>query len=562
MEDDPRASRRPGGHRAHPPEHPGVRARRRRRAGDTFAAASNVAKGAYVLAEAARRHARRDPASPPAPRCSSPSRRARRSQAEGINARVVSVPSHEWFEEQDAEYRESVLPAAVTRPRLGRGRPRAHLAAATSATPAAASRSSTSAPPPTTRPCSASSASRRRPSSPPPRNRSRLGLTRALKKRHATMSTNSPTAAALRRRRQHLARRPLARAHRLGRPRRSSSPSATSSASPPTRRSSPPRSPRATPTTTQVARARRRRRRRRRRPSSRSRPTTCATAADVFRPVYDRTGGVDGRVSIEVEPGPRSRHRRHDRRGQAALGQGRPPERDDQDPGDRRGPRGDHRGDRRRHQRQRHADLQPRPPPRGHRRLPRRTRAGQGRRHRPLDDPLGRLVLRVARRHRDRQAPARRSAPTRRSRSRARPASRTRSSPTSSTSRSSRPSGPRRCSTPAPTASGRSGPRPASRTRALPDTLYVTELVAARRRQHDAREDARGHLRPRRHRTATPSPAPTPTRGAVLDALGARRRRLRRRDPHCSRREGVEKFIVSWNELLDTVTRRAGGRAR
>lgn len=34
-------------------------------------------------------------------------------QAEGIAARVVSVPSQEWFEEQDAAYRESVLPAAV-----------------------------------------------------------------------------------------------------------------------------------------------------------------------------------------------------------------------------------------------------------------------------------------------------------------------------------------------------------------------------------------------------------------------------------------------------------------
>ena len=28
-----------------------------------------------------------------------------------------------------------------------------------------------------------------------------------------------------------------------------------------------------------------------------------ATASDIFRPVYDRTGGLDGRVSIEVEPG-------------------------------------------------------------------------------------------------------------------------------------------------------------------------------------------------------------------------------------------------------------------
>lgn len=34
--------------------------------------------------------------------------------AEGINARVVSAPSLEWFEEQDAAYRESVLPASVT----------------------------------------------------------------------------------------------------------------------------------------------------------------------------------------------------------------------------------------------------------------------------------------------------------------------------------------------------------------------------------------------------------------------------------------------------------------
>ncbi len=28
-----------------------------------------------------------------------------------------------------------------------------------------------------------------------------------------------------------------------------------------------------------------------------------AAASDVFRPVYDATGGQDGRVSIEVEPG-------------------------------------------------------------------------------------------------------------------------------------------------------------------------------------------------------------------------------------------------------------------
>jgi transketolase len=34
-------------------------------------------------------------------------------QAEGIPTRVVSMPCVEWFEEQDAAYRESVLPAAV-----------------------------------------------------------------------------------------------------------------------------------------------------------------------------------------------------------------------------------------------------------------------------------------------------------------------------------------------------------------------------------------------------------------------------------------------------------------
>jgi transketolase len=34
-------------------------------------------------------------------------------KAEGIAARVVSMPSWELFEDQDAAYRESVLPAAV-----------------------------------------------------------------------------------------------------------------------------------------------------------------------------------------------------------------------------------------------------------------------------------------------------------------------------------------------------------------------------------------------------------------------------------------------------------------
>jgi transketolase len=81
--------------------------------GETLASASNVARGAYVLAEAAG-------GSPDVILIATGSEvqfalEARENlQAEGVAARVVSVPSQEWFAEQDAEYRESVLPASVT----------------------------------------------------------------------------------------------------------------------------------------------------------------------------------------------------------------------------------------------------------------------------------------------------------------------------------------------------------------------------------------------------------------------------------------------------------------
>jgi transketolase len=40
---------------------------------------------------------------------------ARQQLAEaGVSARVISAPCWEWFLEQSAEYRESVIPAAVT----------------------------------------------------------------------------------------------------------------------------------------------------------------------------------------------------------------------------------------------------------------------------------------------------------------------------------------------------------------------------------------------------------------------------------------------------------------
>ncbi|HEY5224831.1 MAG TPA: transketolase [Microbacteriaceae bacterium] len=80
--------------------------------GETLASAKNVAKGAYVLAEAPN-------GAPDVILIATGSelqlavnaREALKSQ--GVNARVVSAPSLEWFEEQTAAYRESVLPASI-----------------------------------------------------------------------------------------------------------------------------------------------------------------------------------------------------------------------------------------------------------------------------------------------------------------------------------------------------------------------------------------------------------------------------------------------------------------
>ena len=84
--------------------------------GDTFASTAGVAKGGYVLAESSK-----DGDTVPADviliatgsevRLAVQAREA--LQAEGIAARVVSMPCVEWFKKQDAAYRESVLPAAV-----------------------------------------------------------------------------------------------------------------------------------------------------------------------------------------------------------------------------------------------------------------------------------------------------------------------------------------------------------------------------------------------------------------------------------------------------------------
>lgn len=81
--------------------------------GDVFASADHAVKGAYVLAEA--------PGGIPDVILIGTGSEVQLAvaaretlAADGINARVVSAPSLEWFAEQDEAYRESVLPASVT----------------------------------------------------------------------------------------------------------------------------------------------------------------------------------------------------------------------------------------------------------------------------------------------------------------------------------------------------------------------------------------------------------------------------------------------------------------
>ncbi|WP_422928848.1 transketolase [Singulisphaera sp. PoT] len=78
-----------------------------------YAPASGLAKGAYILADA-------DGGKPDVILLSTGSEVSmcveayEKLKAEGIKARVVSMPSWDVFEHQSAEYRESVLPASVT----------------------------------------------------------------------------------------------------------------------------------------------------------------------------------------------------------------------------------------------------------------------------------------------------------------------------------------------------------------------------------------------------------------------------------------------------------------
>lgn len=84
--------------------------------GDTFGSTAGVAKGGYVLAEASKDGETVDAqviliGTGSEVQLAVQAREA--LQAEGIPARVVSMPCVEWFNKQDEAYREFVLPASV-----------------------------------------------------------------------------------------------------------------------------------------------------------------------------------------------------------------------------------------------------------------------------------------------------------------------------------------------------------------------------------------------------------------------------------------------------------------
>ena len=191
---------------------------------------------------------------------------------------------------------------------------------------------------------------------------------------------------------------------------------------------------------------------------------------------------------------------------------------------------GDHRGHRPGHQRQRHADLLAGALPRGHGRLPGGPGEGQGRGPGPVHDPLGGVVLRLPRGHRDRQAPGRSSAPTRPRRSRARPRWPTPGSPTRRTRRSSPPTAGPPSTRPAPTSSARCGPRPASRTRPT-RTPCTSTSWSPRARSTPCRRPPWRPPPTTARSPATPCAARTTQARADLDGARQARHLLRRRRP-------------------------------
>ena len=184
-------------------------------------------------------------------------------------------------------------------------------------------------------------------------------------------------------------------------------------ASPPTRPSSRARSPTATPTTSSCARSSRRRARAE---GGLPRSSPCATssgACDLLKQVHDDGDGKDGWVSLEVDP-----NLAHDTEGTIEEAKRLHALVDRQNllvkiPATKEGLPAIEESIAARHPDQRHADLLARAPPRGRRGLRPRARAPRRGRRRPGQRRLGRLLLRLARRHRGRQAPRRDRRPRR-----------------------------------------------------------------------------------------------------------------------------------------------------
>ena len=230
---------------------------------------------------------------------------------------------------------------------------------------------------------------------------------------------------------------------------------------------------------------------------------------------------------------------------------GRPAQHDDQDPGDpgracpaitdvhRRG-----------HQRQRHADLLPGPLPAVMDASwpawsrPRPTAA------RPVDDPVGRVVLRLPRRHRDRQAARQDRHRRSQGAARARPAianARLAYQALRGDLRLRPLAGPRggrrQQAAPAVGLHRRQGP-------GLPRHPVRRRAGRARHGQHHAGGHDRGRRRPRRdprrHHRGTYDEA-----AAVFDGARRRRRRPTTTSSSVLEDEGVEKFEDSWTTDRD-----------
>ncbi len=158
-------------------------------------------------------------------------------------------------------------------------------------------------------------------------------------------------------------------------------------------------------------------------------------ACDVLRPVFDASDGVDGKVSIEVDPRLATDTAKTIAEARALWLARRPAERVRQDPGDQGGRARDRRVPGRGHQHQRHADLLAAAVRGGHRRVHGRARGGRRRPRRDAD--LGGLVLRQPGGHRGRPQARRDRHTWRRRRCAARPRSPTPGSPTRSSSSTS-----------------------------------------------------------------------------------------------------------------------------